>query len=211
MTIRHSLDLAPRIVRSLSTTGAWSLISAHSRSSSAEGVPIRGSGWKRWRQRGDQAHYVEASGPPEREDHRGRLLQGRNEVQLDEPAQAVEHAPRRAASGAPRLPRVLLGARVPRPVGRGRPRELERPAPLPELRRLPRGRLRPGHGRGLRRGARPRRRRAGARLQAPDAREHGRGDRPLRRAPSRPTPSCPKTSRPVAGGSGRRERRVPQA
>ena len=43
----------------------------------------------------------------------------------------------------------------------------------------------------------------GARLQAPDARQHGRGDRPLRRAPSRPTPSSPRTSRPLAAGSSR--------
>ena len=156
----------------------------------------------------------------ERQDDRGRVLRAGEPLPEARPRMAPEvirrshrrSRPSRAAPGPAHLPGLRLGAGLPDPVGGGRPRELERPAPLPELRALPRGRLRPGHGRALRRGARPRHRRPGARLQAPDAREHGRGDRPLRRRARRRTRSCPKTSSPPRRSlrrSARRRRRRP--
>ena len=106
-------------------------------------------------------------------------------------------AGRRAASGSPRLRRVRLGARLPRSVGGGRAGELERAAPLPELRRVPRGRLHPGQRRAVRRGARPRRRCAGPRLQAPRCAPTWRTRSTASWAPSTPARSSPKTSRPL--------------
>ena len=159
----------------------------------------------------EQTHYVKRVRAAQREDDRGRLLPGERAGRRDAATgcPTTRQPAGRAASGPARLHGVLVGPGLPGPVGGVGPRELERPAPLPQLRRLPRGRLHPGHRRGLRRGARPRRRRARPRLQAPDARQHGRGDRPLRGRARRPTPSSRKTSRPPLRRSARPRRRPP--
>ena len=82
---------------------------------------------------------------------------------------------------------LRVRARLPGRLGRGRRDPLGGHAPLPELRVDRHRRLRAGHRRALRRGARPRHRGPRPRPQAPHAGQHGGRDRALRlRAPRRP-------------------------
>ena len=138
--------------------------------------------------------------PPLGQDDRGRLLRGRSR-----PARRLARRCRRATMPRARRPAPLrvvrLRAGLPRRVGGGRRDPLGGHAALPQLRVGRHRRLRAGPRRALRRGARPRHRGPRPRPQAPDARQHGGGDRALRQRARGQTTSSPRTSRPGTGRS----------